>query len=90
MSKPKSKKRKLYSNLTEKRILQLSNDLSEGIASGTVQDWRAVALYFRVGQDNAHADINSIRPTVAAMVTGLKMVAFAREEMDGWLKRVQS
>lgn len=35
------------SRIGENRILQLSNDLSENIQSGRVDEWRAVALYFR-------------------------------------------
>ena len=76
--------------ITEERILQLSNDLSEGIATGTVRDWRAVARYWRDKLDKAHNDINSIRPSVAAMVMGQNCVRFAHREMEEWLKRVSS
>lgn len=99
MSKSKTKKsekrasgslERLVSCLSEDRILQLSNDMSEGIASGTVKDWRAVAKYFRDQLDRAHNDINSIRPSVAAMVMGQNCVTYAHAEMDAWLKRVRS
>lgn len=81
---------RLVSCLSEEQILQLSNDMSEGIASGTVKDWRAVAKYFRDQLDRAHNDINSIRPSVAAMVMGQNCVTYAHAEMDAWLKRVRS
>ena len=87
--KPK-RKAVLMAALSEERILQLSNDLSEGINSGTVKDWRAVAKYFRDQLDRAHNDINAIRPSVAAMVMGQNCVRFAHAEMDAWLKRVSS
>ena len=80
----------LMASIDEERILQLSNDLSEAIKSGTVKEWRAVAYYFRRKMDKAYNDINSIRPSVAAMVAGQNCVRFAHEEMDAWLKRVSS
>jgi hypothetical protein len=80
----------LLAGIDEERILQLSNDLSENIKSGTVKEWRSVAYYFRHKLDQAHNDINSIRPSVAAMVTGMRCVQFSHQEMDQWLKRVHS
>ena len=80
----------LLAVLPEERILQLSNDLSEGMKSGTVQEWRSVAKYFRDQVDRAHNDINSIRPSVAAMVMGQNCVRYAHKEMEAWLKRVRS
>lgn len=86
----KPKKWKLTTSISEKRILQLSNDLSENIPSGTVQEWRSVAKYFRDKLDKAHNDLNSVRPSVAALVFGNKAAHFALSEMDAWLKRVES
>lgn len=80
----------LLAAISEERILQLSNDLSEDIASGTVLEWRRVAKYFRDQLDRAHNDINSIRPSVSAMVTGMNIVNFSKHEMDAWLNRVSS
>lgn len=94
MKKPNTPKTvrsgELWAAISEERILQLSNDLSEGIKSGTVREWRTAAKYFRDQLDRAHNDINSIRPSVAAMVTGMNIVNFSRQEMDEWLKRVSS
>lgn len=87
---PKVRSSALLAASSEERILQLSNDLSEGIKSGTVKEWRTVAKYFRDALDRAHNDINAIRPSVAAMVMGQNCVRFAHEEMDAWLKRVSS
>lgn len=49
----KKKLKPFVAKMSEARILQLSNDLSEDIESGTVEEWRAVALYFRK-QVDAH------------------------------------
>ena len=87
---PKVRSSALLAASSEERILQLSNDLSEGIKSGSVKEWRTVAKYFRDQLDRAHNDINAIRPSVAAMVMGQNCVRFAHEEMDAWLKRVSS
>lgn len=80
----------LLAAIDEKRILQLSNDMSEGIKSGTTREWRAVAYYFRHKLDTAYNDINAIRPTVAAYVAGRNILNHAGPEMEGWLKRVSS
>jgi hypothetical protein len=81
---------RLLANISDERILQLSNDLSEGIRSGDVSEWRSVAKYFRDALDKAHNDINAIRPAVAAMLTGTSCVQHAHAEMDQWLKKVVS
>jgi len=81
---------RLLAAVNEERILQLSNDLSEGIKSGTVCEWRSVAKYFRDALDKAHNDINAIRPSVAAMVLGTNCIRHAHAEMDVWLKKVSS
>lgn len=88
----KSKKcnQALTASISEERILQLSNDLSENIASGSLKEWRSVALYFRKELDRSYNDLNSMRPSIAAMTYGLDMVHFARQEMAQWLKRVKS
>lgn len=86
----KRKQPSLTSNISEEKILQLSNDLSEGIASGSTKDWRAVALYFRQQLDKAHNDINAIRPSIAAMVHGQRCVQFAHSELSAWLEKVKS
>lgn len=89
-TKATSRGKSLTAAISEERVLQLSNDLSEGIASGSVREWRAVAKYFRDALDQAHNDLNAIRPTVSAMVLGQRCVQHALTEMDGWLKRVKS
>lgn len=43
----KVKPRPLIAKISRERILQLSNDLSENMRTGTTEEWRAVALYFR-------------------------------------------
>ncbi len=89
-TKRKKSKPALTASISEERILQLSNDLSEDIASGSTAEWRSVALYFRKELDRAYNDLNAIRPTVAAMTAGLNMIAFAKAEMNQWINRVKS
>ena len=76
--------------ISEERILQLFNDFSEGEATGTVKDWRAVALYWRNALNRAINDINAIRPSVAAMYLGQECIKRAHSDMAEWLKRVKS
>lgn len=80
----------LLAAIDEDRILQLADDLSNNIASGTTREWRAVAYYYRHKLDAAYNDINAIRPTVAACVAGRNILNHAGAEMEGWLKRVSS
>jgi len=91
--KRKSSKHKpaiFVSSISEKQILDLSNDMTEGITSGTVAQWRAVALYFRNKLDLAHNHINAIRPSVAAYVAARSILKHAGPEMETWLQRVKS
>lgn len=57
-------KKQLIADISEDRIAQLSNDLSEGIHSGTVAEWRKVALYFREKSDIQYRNIISIKDII--------------------------
>lgn len=76
---------KLCSQIDEARILQLSNDLSENMASGTLKDWRKVAWYWRNQFDRVSRSHDDIRQSVAALCIGSKMIIEGRREMDKWL-----
>lgn len=78
---------KLISPLKEEQILKLSNDLSECIASGTIKDWRAVALYFRNEFDRATAELSQVQGSVAALVLGRNCVEHSCNELSRWLER---
>jgi hypothetical protein len=78
--------KRIVSCLSEERILQLDNDLSEDIASGTVKDWRAVARYWRNQNDHLLNNLNAIRPSLAALTIGWDCVSNARKEIAIWLK----
>ena len=78
-------KHRLRSGIDESRILALSNDLSENIASGTIRDWRAVAWYWRDKFDRISRSHDDIRQSVAALSIGSKMIIESRREMDKWL-----
>lgn len=77
---------KLISHLKEEEILKLSNDLSECIASGTVKDWRAVALYFRNQLDQATAELNRVQCSVATLVLGRNCMEHSCAELSRWLE----
>ena len=78
-------KKQLIANISEERILQLSNDISEDIKSGTLSEWRAVAVYFRSLFDKERRDIYRIRCSIAAYVCGQKIIHHSTQELDGWL-----
>lgn len=76
----------LVANCSEERILQLSNDLSEDMASGTIKEWRAVALYFRKCFDDQFQRTASLRNSLAAFHISEQMRASAKTEIFAWLK----
>jgi hypothetical protein len=78
---------RLVQPISEARILQLSNDLSENIASGTVKEWRSVAYYFRQKLDTAEQDLSAIQTSIVAATTAEGMRNFALVEMSQWVKR---
>jgi hypothetical protein len=90
MTKKVSKKSKsekcLLSVIDQARILQLSNDLSEGIASGTVREWRTVAEFFRQEHDTLYSRLQSMHSTLAALELGERMRNTALEEVSEWLR----
>ena len=72
--------------ISEERILQLSNDMSEGISSGTTKEWRAVAYYFRFKMDQLHNRTASLHSTLAALNLSEQMRTMALQEVSAWLK----
>ena len=78
---------RLVRQCSEERILQLSNDVSEGIASGDVKDWRAVALYFRQQLDLAERRMVETQPSISALCTGAKLMGAGIAELQAWLDR---
>jgi len=68
--------------VSEERILQLSNDLNEGIESGSIKEWRAVALYFRTELDK----LTPPRSSLAALTIAEKMRSQAMLEIAAWVK----
>lgn len=53
----KNRKSRLISNLTVLQIDKLCSDMDKGRWRGSVEDWRAVAVYFRNRLDIAINDI---------------------------------
>lgn len=72
--------------ISEERILQLSNDMSEGISSGTTKEWRAVAYYFRFKMDELKNRTTSLHSTLAALNLSEQMRTMALQEVSAWLK----
>ena len=81
-TKRKSSRRSLVCKCSKERILQLSNDLSEGVSSGDVREWRAVALYFR----NLFDQHSGLRFSLAALTIAEEMRANAISEISKWVK----
>ena len=76
---------RLVSRCSEERILQLSNDVSEDIESGTVQEWRAVALYFRNLFDKERQSVGALRMSLSALNIAEEMRGHALREIAKWL-----
>lgn len=83
----KRPKRRPQKPVTEERILQLSNDESEGTARGNLREWKAAALYFRREHDRLWNDVGALRCSIAALVCAQKMHNHAADEMAKWLDR---
>lgn len=75
----------VVADLSEERILDLSNDLSENVNSGTVREWRAVACYFRSELDRKSQDVAGLRISLTALAIGEEMKAQAMREIRAWL-----
>ena len=82
----KPSRQPLVAHCPEERILQLSNDVSEGIASGSVREWRAVALYFRNLFDKERKSVASLCMSLAALNISEEMRGHAMREITAWLK----
>lgn len=80
-----SKHQPIVAPISEKRILQLSNDVSEDMASGTVREWRAVAVYFRNLFDQHNQKLVSLRSSVSSMMIGDELKKTAESEIKEWL-----
>lgn len=85
MKRKRKKAKPLVAKCSEERILKLSNDVSENMASGTVGEWRAVALYFRNELDKLYR----VRMSLAALNIAEDMRACALREVAAWLKATE-
>lgn len=71
-NKPKGKSaRPIIKQLTEERILQLSNDLSEDIRSGDVREWR-------------NNQLMEVRMHVAGFTIAYQMLGVAAADLGKW------
>lgn len=87
--KNKSKKTKrspLCANIDEERILQLSNDVSEFIRSGTVEEWRTVAKYWMHKHDKKNQALLCLKTSCSALNLGTEMQSLAMTEIKAFLK----
>ncbi len=76
----------LIASIGEDRIAQLSNDLSEGIASGSTKEWRAVALHFRHKLDALHEQVTMMRGSVSALCLAENIRTNAIQELGQWIR----
>lgn len=83
--KPKKNPRPLAKEISEERILQLSNDLSEGMASGTIQEWRSVALYWRNCYDQELSKVIDVRSALSPTLLGFNLFKLGVEDLQKWL-----
>ena len=82
----KSKRKRILKPITEERILQLSNDHSEGIKSGTLREWKAVAQYHQNEHTRMWNELGTMRCHIAALVASWDIHNAAAPEIRKWLR----
>ncbi len=75
--------------ITTERILQLSNDLSEGIPNGSLRELRTVAAYWMTEHEKLNNEIMSIQTGVAGVCIGQEMMKVGTAELQAWLNKKQ-
>lgn len=71
----------------EDRILQLSNDLSEGIDSGTRAEWMAAARYFRDHLDTVQRELDALMADLILVAHADGARAFALRSLQEKVNR---
>ncbi len=82
-SKPKRKP--LVARITEERVKGLILDVSEGIESGDVAEWRAVAIKESMRADAQALNVMRLRDSLAALSLSEDMRALSIREIKAWL-----
>lgn len=85
--KKKPKKKPAYDNLTMKSIVKLVRDLEAGKSTGTVRQWRAVAMYYQTRHAMAAREMEDVQAMIAPLVLGREIYSLAMSEIAGWLNR---
>lgn len=80
------KLKQLVRFISEERILQLSNDLAEGIVTGTVAEWRAVARYWQNSTESERRNMMKIKVALKWGEWSKSAKAIAEKEITEWLK----
>lgn len=83
----KAKRKPLVACISEERILQLSNDMSEDIRSGTVEEWRAVAKHFRTNHDRLWNELGVLRCEIVSAIHGDEIYQLGIKGLKTWLGR---
>jgi hypothetical protein len=78
---------RLRQTCSAERADQLMNDLREGVASGNVREWRAVAEYWQARHDYLLGLLNSARPSISALLAAERIRAAALPELERWLEQ---
>ena len=83
-------KKSIIPKLTQARIDQLSNDASEGMRTGTADEWRAVAMHFRAQADEARGLLRALDNSVRLRRTTQHFERLSIEEILDWAEKQKS
>lgn len=83
------RKSKIIADIPEDRILQIANDVAEGVASGTKPELRAVIQYFQKALDKEVQRTNVAHMSVAMLVLGQELVDKHTAALRQWLEQLK-
>ncbi len=87
---PRGNLQLVMSALTPARVLELSNDLSEGEATGTLKDWRAVAYFWRAEADKTDRRLDVLLGAVRSLSMGDDLTAMGLKSARDILAEVRA
>jgi hypothetical protein len=82
---PKPKRKPLVARITEERVNWLINDVHEGLDTGDVSEWRAVAIKESMRADAQALNVMRLRDSLAALSLSEDMRALSIREIKAWL-----
>ena len=81
-------KKPFLPKLPKEHILELSNDIAEGIKSGSITEIRCVAFYHMMEHDIANQKLCSLLGTLALIEACENMAKSSKEELHAKLKEM--